>query len=64
MNCKINQAKPEDQDLPRHHKQRVLTQVWIALCVNLVLAYLKFKAKLAIFTQPILTPLQINLFST
>jgi hypothetical protein len=34
----------------------VLTQVWIALCVYLMLAYLKFKAKLGSSMQQILAP--------
>lgn len=41
----------------------VLTQVWIALCVYLVLAYLKFKAKLGSSMQQILRLLQLNLFA-
>jgi hypothetical protein len=40
----------------------VLTQVWIALCVYLILAYLKFKAKLGCSMQQILRLLQLNLF--
>jgi hypothetical protein len=40
----------------------VLTQVWITLCVHLMLAYLKFKAKLGISMQQILRLLQLNLF--
>lgn len=41
----------------------VLTQVWIALCVYLLLAYLKFKAKLGSSMQQILRLLQLNLFA-
>jgi len=41
----------------------VLTQVWIALCVFLLLAYLKFKAKLGGSMQQILRLLQLNLFA-
>jgi hypothetical protein len=41
----------------------VLTQVWIALCVYLMLAYLKFKAKLGSSMQQILRLLQLNLFA-
>lgn len=40
----------------------VLTQIWIALCVYLLLAFLKFKAKLGISMQQILRLLQLNLF--
>ncbi len=40
----------------------VLTQVWIALCVYLLLSYLKFKAKLGISLTAILRLLQMNLF--
>jgi FOG: Transposase and inactivated derivatives len=41
----------------------VLTQVWIALCVYLMLAYLKCKAKLGSSIQQILRLLQFNLFA-
>lgn len=41
----------------------VLTQVWIALCVYLLVAFLNFKAKLGISMQRMLRILQINLFS-
>ena len=40
----------------------VLTQVWIALCVYLMLAYQKFNAKLGSSLQQILRVLQLNLF--
>ena len=40
----------------------VLTQLWIALCVYLVLAWLKFKSKLNQTMQQILRLLQMNLF--
>lgn len=40
----------------------VLTQIWIALCVYLLLAFLKFKAKLGISMQQMLRLLQLNLF--
>ena len=41
----------------------VLTQVWIALCVYLLLAYLRFNAKLGGSMQQILRVLQLNLFA-
>ena len=40
----------------------VLTQLWIALCVYLLLSYLKFKAKLGVSLTAILRLLQLNLF--
>jgi hypothetical protein len=40
----------------------VLTQVWIALIVYLLLSFLKFKAKLGLSMQQILRLLQLNLF--
>jgi len=40
----------------------VLTQLWIALCVYLLLPFLKFKAKLGISLTTILRLLQLNLF--
>jgi hypothetical protein len=43
-------------------RNAVLTQVWIALCVYLLLAFLKFRAKLCISMQQMLRLLQLNLF--
>lgn len=40
----------------------VLTQLWIALCVYLVLAWLKFMSKIGQSMQQILRLLQLNLF--
>lgn len=40
----------------------VLTQLWIALCVYLLLTFLKFKAKLGISLTEILRLLQLNIF--
>lgn len=44
-------------------RNAVLTQVWIALCVYLIVAFLNFKAKLGSSMQQILRVLQLNLFS-
>jgi len=43
-------------------RNAVLTQLWIALCVYLLLAFLKFKAKLDLSLQQMLRLLQLNLF--
>jgi putative transposase len=43
-------------------KNSVLTQIWIALCIYLLLAFLKFQSKLQKSTQQILRLLQMNLF--
>lgn len=40
----------------------VLTQVWIALCISLLLAYLAFLSKIGALMQQILRLLQMNLF--
>jgi putative transposase len=40
----------------------VLTQVWVAMCVYLILAYIKFTAKLKRSPQQILRLLHLNLF--
>ncbi|SHO49477.1 transposase, partial [Desulfopila aestuarii] len=40
----------------------VLTQLWIALCLYLLLAYLKFQANLGLSLSGILRLLQLNLF--
>lgn len=43
-------------------KNAVLTQIWIAMCVYLILAFIKFQSKLSKSMQQILRLLQINLF--
>ncbi len=43
-------------------KNAVMTQIWIALCVYLLLAFLKFQSKLNKSMQQILRVLQLNLF--
>lgn len=43
-------------------RNAVLTQIWVALCVYLLLAFLKFKAKLDTSMQQMLRLLQLNLF--
>lgn len=43
-------------------KNAILTQIWIALCAYLLLAYIKFSAKLGWSMQTMLRLLQLNLF--
>ena len=43
-------------------RNAVMTQIWIALCVYLLLAYVKFANRLAWSMQEILRVLQMNLF--
>ena len=43
-------------------KNAVLTQIWIALCIYLLLAFLKFQSKSGKSMQQILRLLQTNLF--
>ncbi len=43
-------------------KNAVLTQIWVALCVYLLLAFIKFQSKLDKSMQQILRLLQLNLF--
>ena len=43
-------------------KNAVMTQIWIALCVYLLLAFIKFQSKLKKSMQQILRLLQLNLF--
>jgi hypothetical protein len=43
-------------------KNAVLTQIWAALCLSLLLAYLKFVARLDISLQQITRLLRLNLF--
>ena len=43
-------------------KNAVLTQIWIAMCVYLLLAFLKFQSQTASSLQKLLRQLQLNLF--
>lgn len=43
-------------------KNAVLTQIWIAMCMYLLLAYIKFCNKLSLSFQQMLRLLQLNLF--
>lgn len=43
-------------------KNAVLTQIWAALCLSLLLAYLKFVARLDLSLQQITRLLRLNLF--
>ena len=43
-------------------KNAVMTQIWIALCVYLLIAYMKFQSKTKRSMQQILRMLQTNLF--
>jgi len=43
-------------------KNAVMTQIWVALCMYLLLAFLKFQSKLKKSAQQILRLLQLNLF--
>ena len=43
-------------------KNAVMTQIWIAMCVYLILAFIKFRSKLTKSMQQILRLLQLNLF--
>lgn len=43
-------------------KNAVMTQIWVAMCVYLMIAFLKFQSKLHQSMQQILRMLQLNLF--
>ncbi|MDP1679874.1 MAG: hypothetical protein Q8L02_07155 [Candidatus Nitrotoga sp.] len=43
-------------------KNAVMTQIWIALCVYLLLAFIKFQSRMNKTMQQILRLLQLNLF--
>jgi len=43
-------------------KNAVMTQIWVAMCVYLMLAYIKFLSKTALSLQQIIRLLQLNLF--
>jgi len=43
-------------------KNAVLTQIWAALCVSLLLAYMKFVSRIGLSMQQIARLLQLNLF--
>ena len=40
----------------------MLTQIWVAMCLYLLLAYIRFMSKLGLGMQQILRLLQLNLF--
>lgn len=44
-------------------RNAVLTQIWIALCIYLILAYMKFISKIGITLQAMIRLLHINLFT-
>ena len=43
-------------------KNAVMTQVWVSMCIYLMLAYLKYLSKVSASMQQILRLLQLNLF--
>ena len=43
-------------------KNAVMTQIWIALCVYLLIAFIKFQSKIQVSMQQILRLLNLNLF--
>ena len=43
-------------------KNAVMTQIWVALCIVLMLAFIRFQSKLKKSLQQILRLLQLNLF--
>lgn len=43
-------------------KNAVMTQIWIAMCIYLIIAYIKFQSRLERSMQQILRLLQLNLF--
>ena len=43
-------------------RNAVMTQIWVAMCMYLLIAYLKFLSKLGLGMQQILRLLQLNLF--
>jgi len=57
-----NLAEFENQNFSGYVKKCVLTEVWITLCVYLIVAYLNFKAKFDGSMQQIIRVLQLNLF--
>lgn len=44
-------------------KNAVMTQIWIALCMYLLLAYLKYLSKISVSMQHMIRLLQLNLFA-
>jgi len=43
-------------------RNAVLTQIWVAMCVYLILAFIKLRSKLSRSLQQIIRLLQMNLF--
>ncbi len=53
---------PQDLKFPRVSKNAVMTQIWVALCIYLLLACLKFVSQIGRSVQPMLWLLQPTLF--
>jgi len=45
-----------------HNRNAILTQIWIAMCVYLLLAYLKFSSQIGASLQQMMRLMQLNLF--
>lgn len=59
----VDQAEPQDQNRTGAHPiNAVAPQVFVALCVYFLMAYLKFVSRSAYGVQAILRLLQMNLF--
>lgn len=58
----MDQTEAEDQSGSGTSKNAVMTQVWVAMCIYLMLAYLKYLSKISASMQQMLRFLQLNLF--
>ena len=58
----VDQAEPEGEELLRTSRNAVMTQVWTAMCIYLILSYIKFANRIAWRLSEILRLLQLNLF--
>ena len=58
----MDQAKLKIKAFLGTSKNAVMTQVWVAMCIYLMLAYLKYLSKVSASMQQILRLLQLNLF--
>jgi putative transposase len=58
----VDQAEHEIKSFLGTFRNAVMTQIWIAVCIYRLLAYLKFASKFGCSFQQILRLLQLNLF--
>ncbi len=63
QNIGVQRTPRRQKDIPQlGQEQTTLTQIWVALCVCLLIAFLKFSSRVQLTMQQIARLLQLNLF--